>query len=71
MELLSTIFYFIIAIFILVTAHEFGHFITARMFGMRVDWFLQLWPSTRTANALWAARHATRQLLTRKILFFQ
>ena len=39
MELLSTIFYFIIAIFILVTAHEFGHFITARMFGMRVDRF--------------------------------
>ena len=39
MELLSTIFYFIIAIFILVTAHEFGHFITARIFGMRVDRF--------------------------------
>ncbi|AOS82716.1 RIP metalloprotease RseP [Chlorobaculum limnaeum] len=51
MELLSTIFYFIIAIFILVTAHEFGHFITARMFGMRVDrffigfdfWGIKLW----------------------------
>ncbi|HHE32942.1 MAG TPA: RIP metalloprotease RseP [Chlorobaculum parvum] len=39
MDLLSTIFFFIIAIFILVTAHEFGHFITARMFGMRVDRF--------------------------------
>jgi regulator of sigma E protease len=39
MELLNTIFYFIIAIFILVTAHEFGHFITARIFGMRVDRF--------------------------------
>jgi len=39
MDLLSTIFYFIIAIFILVTAHEFGHFITARIFGMRVDRF--------------------------------
>jgi len=39
MELLNTIFFFIIAIFILVTAHEFGHFITARMFGMRVDRF--------------------------------
>jgi len=51
MELLSTIFYFIIAIFILVTAHEFGHFITARIFGMRVDrffigfdfWGIKLW----------------------------
>jgi regulator of sigma E protease len=39
MDLLSTIFYFIVAIFILVTAHEFGHFITARIFGMRVDRF--------------------------------
>lgn len=39
MELLNSIFYFIIAIFILVTAHEFGHFITARIFGMRVDRF--------------------------------
>lgn len=51
MELLNTIFFFIIAIFILVTAHEFGHFITARMFGMRVDrffigfdfWGIKLW----------------------------
>lgn len=51
MELLNTIFYFIIAIFILVTAHEFGHFITARLFGMRVDrffigfdfWGIKLW----------------------------
>jgi regulator of sigma E protease len=39
MDLFSTIFYFIVAIFILVTAHEFGHFITARLFGMRVDRF--------------------------------
>ncbi|NTU59264.1 MAG: RIP metalloprotease RseP [Chlorobiaceae bacterium] len=39
MDTLSTIFYFIVAIFILVTAHEFGHFITARIFGMRVDRF--------------------------------
>ena len=51
MELLNTIFFFVIAIFILVTAHEFGHFITARMFGMRVDrffigfdfWGIKLW----------------------------
>lgn len=39
MDLISTLFYFIVAIFILVTAHEFGHFITARIFGMRVDRF--------------------------------
>jgi regulator of sigma E protease len=39
MDILSSIFYFVIAIFILVTAHEFGHFITARIFGMRVDRF--------------------------------
>ena len=51
MELLTTIINFIIAIFILVTVHEFGHFITARMFGMRVDrffigfdfWGITLW----------------------------
>ncbi|MGC8773945.1 MAG: RIP metalloprotease RseP [Chlorobaculum sp.] len=51
MELLNTIFFFVIAIFILVTAHEFGHFITARIFGMRVDrffigfdfWGIKLW----------------------------
>jgi regulator of sigma E protease len=39
MDIVNTIFYFIIAIFILVTTHEFGHFITARIFGMRVDRF--------------------------------
>jgi regulator of sigma E protease len=39
MDLINTIFFFIVAIFILVTAHEFGHFITARIFGMRVDRF--------------------------------
>lgn len=39
MEILNTIVSFVVAIFILVTAHEFGHFITARMFGMRVDRF--------------------------------
>jgi regulator of sigma E protease len=39
MDVLSTTFFFIIAIFILVTVHEFGHFITARIFGMRVDKF--------------------------------
>ncbi len=39
MDFLSTIFYFIVAIFILVTAHELGHFLTAKFFGMRVDKF--------------------------------
>ncbi len=39
MDFISTTFYFIVAIFILVTAHELGHFLTARMFGMRVDKF--------------------------------
>ncbi|MEI6848089.1 MAG: RIP metalloprotease RseP [Chlorobiaceae bacterium] len=39
MELLSTIFFFIIAIFILVTTHELGHFLTAKLFRMRVEKF--------------------------------
>jgi regulator of sigma E protease len=39
MDTLSTVFFFIVAIFILVTAHELGHFLTAKLFGMRVDKF--------------------------------
>jgi len=39
MDFLSTIFFFIVAIFILVTFHELGHFLTAKLFGMRVDKF--------------------------------
>ena len=39
MDALNSIFFFIIAIFILVTAHELGHFLTAKLFGMRVDKF--------------------------------
>ncbi len=39
MDFLSSIFFFIVAIFILVTAHELGHFLTAKLFGMRVDKF--------------------------------
>jgi regulator of sigma E protease len=39
MDFLSTTFYFIIAIFILVTVHELGHFLFAKLFGMRVDKF--------------------------------
>ena len=35
----STILIFIAAIFILVTIHELGHFIAAKVFGMRVDKF--------------------------------
>lgn len=39
MEFLSSIFYFIIVIAILVVIHEWGHFIAARMTGMRADVF--------------------------------
>ncbi|MDA0986881.1 MAG: RIP metalloprotease RseP [Bacteroidetes bacterium] len=39
MEILSTIFYFIVTISVLVFVHEFGHFITAKYFGMRVEVF--------------------------------
>ncbi len=54
MDVLSTTFFFIIAIFILVTTHELGHFLTAKLFGMRVDKFyigfdffdLKLWKKT-------------------------
>jgi len=36
MEFLTTLFYFIVTIFVLVSVHEFGHFIAARLFGMWV-----------------------------------
>ncbi|MEI8133449.1 MAG: RIP metalloprotease RseP [bacterium] len=36
MPILTTLFYFIITIFALVSVHEFGHFIAARIFGMHV-----------------------------------
>lgn len=39
MELLSTVFYFLIVIGILVFIHEFGHFIAARLTGMRAEVF--------------------------------
>ncbi|MEP0822506.1 MAG: RIP metalloprotease RseP [Ignavibacterium sp.] len=39
MEFLTTIFYFIVTIGILVLVHELGHFATAKLFGMRVDRF--------------------------------
>jgi regulator of sigma E protease len=39
MEILSTLFYFLVTIGVLVLVHEFGHFIAAKMFGMRVDTF--------------------------------
>lgn len=39
MEFLSNILYFIIVIGILVIVHEFGHFITAKISGIRVDAF--------------------------------
>ncbi|MEP7147117.1 MAG: RIP metalloprotease RseP [bacterium] len=39
MELFNTIFYFLIVIGILVFIHEFGHFIAARLTGMRAEVF--------------------------------
>lgn len=39
MELINTIFYFLIVIGILVFVHEFGHFIAARLTGMRAEVF--------------------------------
>ncbi|MGB9913334.1 MAG: site-2 protease family protein, partial [Candidatus Kapaibacteriota bacterium] len=39
MEFLSNILYFIIVIGILVIVHEFGHFIAAKISGIRVDAF--------------------------------
>lgn len=39
MEFLSTVFYFIVTIGILVFIHELGHFAAAKYFGMRVDRF--------------------------------
>lgn len=39
MEILNTVFYFVITIGILVFVHEFGHFIAAKLTGMRVDRF--------------------------------
>jgi len=39
MEILSTLFYFIITIGILVFVHELGHFLAAKLFKMRVDVF--------------------------------
>jgi len=39
MDLLITIFYFVVVLSILVVVHEFGHFITAKMFGIRAEVF--------------------------------
>lgn len=39
MEFLSSVFYFIIVIAILVVIHEWGHYIAAKMTGMRADVF--------------------------------
>ncbi len=38
-SVLRAILYFVITIFVLVTVHEFGHFIAGRIFGMRVPVF--------------------------------
>ncbi|NTW48685.1 MAG: RIP metalloprotease RseP [Chlorobiales bacterium] len=55
MDFFSTLFYFIVAIFVLVTVHEFGHFAAAKLFGMRVEkffigfdfWNLKIWSTQR------------------------
>ena len=39
MEFFSSVFYFIITIGVLVFIHEFGHFASARLFGIRADVF--------------------------------
>jgi regulator of sigma E protease len=39
MDFLSTLFYFLVVIGILVLVHELGHFLAAKFFGMRVDRF--------------------------------
>ena len=39
MEIVSTVFYFLIVIGVLVFVHEFGHFFAARMTGMRAEVF--------------------------------
>ena len=39
MQILDTAFYFIVTLGILVFIHELGHFLAAKLFGMRVDRF--------------------------------
>ena len=39
MEIFNSILYFLITILVLVVVHEFGHFIAAKIFGMRVETF--------------------------------
>lgn len=39
MEIINTILYFIVTLGILVFVHELGHFLAAKLFGMRVDVF--------------------------------
>ena len=39
MEIIATLFYFVLMIGVLVLVHELGHFAAAKFFGMRVDRF--------------------------------
>ncbi len=39
MQFLETVFYFIVTLGVLVFVHELGHFLAAKLFGMRVDRF--------------------------------
>ena len=43
MELLQTIFAFVIVIGVLVTIHEFGHYLVARWCGVKVLRFSVVW----------------------------
>src|SRR5512138_3863450 len=39
MLILENIFHFVVVLGVLIFVHEFGHFISAKIFGMRVDRF--------------------------------
>ena len=60
--MIFTLCYFILALFILITVHEFGHFIIARLCGVKVLCFsfgfgktLASWQSKRGTNYIWSA----------------
>lgn len=61
MTLLATLFYFLIALLLLVTIHEFGHFIVARLCGVKVLRFsfgfgkvLASWHDRRGTEFAWS-----------------
>lgn len=56
MNVVLTLFYFILALFLLVTVHEFGHFIVARWCGVKV---LRFSFGFGKVLASWSDRHGT------------